>query len=171
MPKQDQVRTDLEQFKTNLEQIVSAIPFEERSFSRKQTAEILGNGKTKTFGLIESGALESYLDGRSRRVTGRSIQEYRTTSYDSNSPASPKTNGADRRTGCAVTVSGGSGDGGGANIPIPPSVQLRSAHQIKPPQPRGGNKENDAVQYHAPEPERKFQSSSCGLLNQGDHRV
>lgn len=77
MPKQDQVRTDLEQFKTNLEQIVSAIPFEERSFSPKQTAEILGNGKTKTFGLIESGALESYLDGRSRRVTGRSIQEYR----------------------------------------------------------------------------------------------
>ena len=77
MPNQDQSRTDLNQFKTNLEQIASAIPFEERSFSPKQTAEILGHRETKTAALIASGALESYLDGRSRRITGRSIQAYR----------------------------------------------------------------------------------------------
>src|SRR5438105_2180653 len=77
MPKQHQSEIDLERFRAGLEQIVSTISIEDRSFTPKQTAEILGNGKTKTFELIESGELESYLDGRSRRVTGRSIVTYR----------------------------------------------------------------------------------------------
>jgi hypothetical protein len=75
MPKKSEI--DLERFRAGLEQIVSTISIEDRSFTPKQTAEILGNGKTKTFELIESGALESYLDGRARRVTGRSIVAYR----------------------------------------------------------------------------------------------
>ena len=108
-------------------------------------------GKTKLFELIAAGELESFLDCRVRRITVASIQARIQRKLQQ---AAGKNETANRRTGCAVTVSGGSGDGGGANIPIPPSVQLRSAHQIKPPQPRGGNKENSAVDLHASNSER-----------------
>jgi hypothetical protein len=37
---------------------------------------MLGCGNTRGYALLAAGALESYLDGRSRRITVRSIHRY-----------------------------------------------------------------------------------------------
>ena len=57
--------------------INKSIPFEDRDFSPKQAGQILSRGKTFINDLVQRGVLESYLDGPSRRITGRSIRKYR----------------------------------------------------------------------------------------------
>ncbi|MET3995885.1 excisionase family DNA binding protein [Bradyrhizobium sp. S3.9.2] len=56
---------------------LAGVPFEERSFGVKEAAKILGISRTRVFEKIGTGALRSYKDGGSRRVTGKALKLYR----------------------------------------------------------------------------------------------
>lgn len=56
---------------------LAGVPFEERSFGVKDAAKILATSRTRVFELIGTGALASYKDGGSRRITGKAIKTYR----------------------------------------------------------------------------------------------
>lgn len=57
---------------------ISTIRFEDCDYTTAETQRILGVRKTTLFDkLLRNGELESYLAGTSRKITGRSIREYR----------------------------------------------------------------------------------------------
>ncbi|MGX9431819.1 MULTISPECIES: hypothetical protein [Bradyrhizobium] len=62
----------------NMSDHISTVPFEERSFSVKTACEILSISKSVYFELISAGAIETYKQVRSRKITGRAINLYRT---------------------------------------------------------------------------------------------
>ena len=58
--------------------IIATYPlFEERVVvSPRQAWRMLGIGNTRGYALLAAGELESYLDGRARRITVASIERY-----------------------------------------------------------------------------------------------
>lgn len=56
---------------------IESVPFEERSFSVRTTALILEISQSKVFEMLADGDLGSFTVGRSRRITGRSINAFR----------------------------------------------------------------------------------------------
>ena len=58
--------------------MMSDVPFEERSFTVTEACEILSISKTVFFELIAADEVETYKQGRSRRITGWAINLYRT---------------------------------------------------------------------------------------------
>jgi hypothetical protein len=57
---------------------ISTVPFEERSFGVKAACEILSISESFYFELIAAKVIETYKEGRSRKITGRAINLYRT---------------------------------------------------------------------------------------------
>ena len=56
---------------------ISTVPFEERSFGVKAAIAVLDISESFYFELIADGVIETYKEGRSRKITGRAINAYR----------------------------------------------------------------------------------------------
>jgi hypothetical protein len=56
---------------------ITSVPFEERSFGVKAACAILAISETFYFELIAAKSIDTYKEGRSRKITGRAINAYR----------------------------------------------------------------------------------------------
>ncbi|MCK1668676.1 helix-turn-helix domain-containing protein [Bradyrhizobium sp. 153] len=56
---------------------LSGVPFEERSFGVKAACKLLDIKESFYFELIAAGEIDTYKSGRSRKITGRAINAYR----------------------------------------------------------------------------------------------
>lgn len=50
--------------------------FEKLSYSPEEAGAVISKSRTGVYGLIASGELKSYKDGRGRRITRRALEEY-----------------------------------------------------------------------------------------------